>query len=452
MTSYLTTPKKAYTTDVLVCGLGPAGLAAAVAAARMGVSVLAIENCGYAGGNITNANVIGVCGATNMQTGYLITGGITAEMLGRSGYLRDPVDYDKLTPLSEIDILHEQLYVPIGKGETVVAPNAVSMIYDTEAYKVGADRILKEAGVNILFHTLVCDVVTKGEHIENVIIANKDGLSEISPKIVIDCTGDADIAAWSGAPYEIKPEYMQAGTLMFVCGGVIYDDYAVLKKNCIDAFAKAQADGVKCRFYGPGVGRLRKGVINFNMTRVPYNQTDAADWTRAEREARSDVQDCFHILKTYMPEFKNSYILYSGPQIGCRESRRILGEYIFKAGDIINHTCFEDAIGLGGHPIDFHDPKKFGSRADGVYSEVNVYQIPYRCLLPKKVDNLLVAGRCHSVDQMAAASTRVALTASVMGEAAGIGAALAFMENTEPVNIDIAQLIARLRDSGAILE
>ncbi len=248
-------------------------------------ATLAVEKCGYAGGNITNANVIGVCGATNMQTGYLVTGGITAEMLQRSAYLRDPVDMDKLTPLRELDIYHTQLYIPVSEQEQLVHPNAVTMIYDAEDYKVSADRILLEAGVKILYHTL-CDVKTTGGHIDRVIIANKDGVSEIRPKIVVDCTGDADVAAWAGAPFEIKPDFMQAGTMMFVVGNVVYDDYAALKKKIVDTFAKAHADGVKCRFYGPGVGRLHHGVINFNMTRVPYNQTDAADWTRRTRSAR----------------------------------------------------------------------------------------------------------------------------------------------------------------------
>ena len=452
MSEYCTETRKTYAPDVLVCGLGPAGVAAATAAARRGCDVLAVEKCGYAGGNITNANVIGVCGATNMQTGYLVTGGITAEMLQRSAYLRDPVDMDKLTPLRELDIYHTQLYIPVSEQEQLVHPNAVTMIYDAEDYKVSADRILLEAGVKILYHTFVCDVKTTGGHIDRVIIANKDGVSEIRPKIVVDCTGDADVAAWAGAPFEIKPDFMQAGTMMFVVGNVVYDDYAALKKKIVDTFAKAHADGVKCRFYGPGVGRLHHGVINFNRTRVPYNQTDAADWTRAEHEARGDIQDAMHILKTYMPEFRDSYLLYAGPHIGCRESRRLLGEYVLTIQDLYDRKRFADCIGLGAHPVDFHNPTKYGGEDDCELETIYVYQIPYRSLLPKKVDNLLVAGRCHSVDQLAAASTRVALTASVMGEAAGTAAVLALRGNTEPVHVNIDELVSSLAAAGAILD
>ncbi len=245
---------------------------------------------------------------------------------------------------------------------------------------------------------------------------------------------------------------MQAGTMMFVVGNVVYDDYAALKKKIVDTFAKAHADGVKCRFYGPGVGRLHHGVINFNMTRVPYNQTDAADWTRAEHEARGDIQDAMHILKTYMPEFRDSYLLYAGPHIGCRESRRLLGEYVLTIQDLYDRKRFADCIGLGAHPVDFHNPTKYGGEDDCELETIYVYQIPYRSLLPKKVDNLLVAGRCHSVDQLAAASTRVALTASVMGEAAGTAAVLALRGNTEPVHVNTDELVSSLAAAGAILD
>lgn len=445
--------KKEYTPDILVCGLGPAGLSASIAAARLGAKVLAVDKCAYSGGNITNANVIGVCGAVNLLTGRLITGGITAELLQATGYLRDPIDYDKMYPLSGIDIMNEVLNPPVAAEDQSAHPNAVSMIYDTELFKLQADRFLQKAGVQVLYHTFVSDVIAKDGHIEKVIISNKDGVSVVKPKYVIDGTGDADIAAWSGAPFEILPETMQAGTMMFVMGGVEYDDYAKLKVKTQAAFKQADADGVKCRYYGPGVGRLRHGVINFNMTRVPYNQTIAAQWTEAEMGARSDIEDCIKILKSYVPEFKNSYILYSGPHIGARESRRIIGEYVLTGEDIFLRKRFEDTIALGGHSIDYHDPKKFGSKAIGIKAEdlVKPYDIPYRTLVPKNVDNLLVAGRCHSVDQIAASSTRVALTASCLGEAAGVAAFMCLAGKIAPNKVNVGDLRSTLIKNNGIL-
>ncbi len=447
--------KKHYSPDVLVCGLGPAGISAAVAAARSGANVLAVDKCGYAGGNITAANVIGMCGCVNMHTGRLVTGGITAELMQAAGYQRDAVDFDLLHPLSKMDIYNEilQPYIPAAKRMT--AANAVALVYDAEEYKLAADRILKNAGVEVIFHTFVADVEMKGQRIDKVIITNKDGIGVVTPKLVIDCTGDGDIAAWSGAPYEILPDTMQAGTTMFVMGGVEYTDYVDMKVKAIEAFKKAEEDGVKCRYMGPGVGRLHHGVINFNMTRVPYNQTVAKEWTEAEMGARNDIEDCVNILKNYTEEFKNAYLLYSGPHIGARETRRIKAEYVLTLEDISARKKFEDTICLGGNPIDFHNPKLFGqaSRSAEIKESdlLKPYDIPYRTLLPQKVENLIVAGRCHGADQMAASSTRVALTCSAMGEAAGYASYLSLANKCAPNEINTNTLRDMILKNKGIL-
>lgn len=445
--------KKEYTPDVMVCGLGPAGISAAVAAARQGASVLAVDKCAYSGGNITAANVIGVCGAVDYYTGRLITGGITAELLQATGFMRDAQDFDKLIPLTEVDIMNDVLNPPVAAEEQENSPNAVNMIYDAELFKLKADRLLLSSGVQVLYHTFVSDVSVVDGHIEKVIISNKDGICVVKPRCVIDCTGDGDIAAWSGAPYEIFPDSKQAGTTMFSMGNVEYDDFALLQKQTREAFKRATDDGVKCRYFGPTVGRLQHGIINFNTIRVPYNQTVAASWTKAEIEARSDINDCIYILKTYCPAYKNSYLLYSGPHIGARESRRIVGQYVLTAEDVFKRQSFDDTVALGGWAIDFHDPKKYGYKDVGLKSEdmVRPYEIPYRTLVPQKVDNLLVAGRCHSVDQKAAASTRVALTASCLGEAAGVAAATCFKKGIAPADVNVTELRETLIKNNAIL-
>lgn len=240
--------------------------------------------------------------------------------------------------------------------------------------------------------------------------------------------------------------------MMFVVGGVEYDDYAALKKRILDTFAKAHADGVKCRFAGPGVGRLRHGVINFNMTRVPYNQTDAADWTRAEHEARNDIQDAMYILKTFMPEFKNSYLLYSGPQIGCRESRRLLGEYVLTIQDLYDRKRFADCIGIGANPIDFHNPTKYGGAEACEVKKIYVYQIPYRTLLPKKVDNLLVAGRCHSADRWPHPPPASRSLPPSWAKRRARRRRSPCAGNTEPVHVNIDELVSTLSAAGAILD
>lgn len=452
METLTTALKKVYTPDVLVCGLGPAGISAAVAAARGGSQVLGIEKCAFAGGNITNANVIGVCGAADQFTGRLVVGGITRELLKRSAFLRDPVDYDRMTPLCEVDLDKQIVYPFVAKADNLTHPNFVSMIYDAELFKYAADRILVENRVQVLFHSFVCETKTNGNRITEVIIANKDGLSVIRPKTVVDCTGDADVAAWSGVPYDIRPEFMQSGTTMFVCGNVKYDDYSVLKVRCIEAFAQAQKDGIKIKMFGPAVGRLRKGVINFNLTRIPYNQTVAAEYSQAEIDSRGEIQKAFDVLKNYLPEFADSYILYSGPQIGARETRHIHGEYRLMAKDVADGKDFTDGIGMAGCPIDFHDPTKMGAKCGGVLEYVRAYKIPYRTLVPLKISNLLVAGRSHSAEQLAAASTRVAPTCSVMGEAAGTAAAMTVKYGVTASEVNVPELQDRLRAAGGILE
>lgn len=449
METFTTKLKRNYRADVLVCGLGPTGIAAAVAAARSGLNVMAVESAPYAGGNITRANVIGVCGVFNLDNGDVITGGITWEMLRRTALVRDPKHLNKHTPLAQIDVSKTRLYQPMSVEEMKTHPNAISMIIDAELYKHQADQILLEAGVKFLFHTQVCDLVMNGQSISNVIISNKDGLSEVSAKIVIDCTGDADLAAWSGAPYELLTETMQAGTLMFVMGGVEYDDYAKLKVRTIECFAQAEQRGEMRNFHGPSVGRLHKGVVNFNMTRVKYNCVDPEQTTKAEVKSREDVFYYTKILIDNLPEFKNAYLLYSGPHLGPRESRRIEGEYTLTLNDVIVNQRFEDGIALGGWPIDYHNPNVVGGFNN--LKTVGVYDIPYRTLLPKSVENLIVAGRCHSADQMAAASTRVSQTASLMGEAAGRAAVLTVGKKSTPHEIRGAQVREELIKNGAIL-
>jgi hypothetical protein len=438
-----------YTPDVLVCGLGPAGLAAAAAAARMGLSVLAAERCPFAGGNFTNAKVIGVIGAVNPATGSLVTGGITFEMLRKAAYRRED-DYSR-TPLSELfdekkggDL---QVYKPKGPSDHVKQVNSVRLLFDPEIFKLQADRILTESGVKILYHTLVADVVMEGSHIGQVILANKDGLSCVNPKIVIDCTGDADVAAKSGAPYE-KAATVQPGTLMFTVGGLEFEDFQAFYDDCRAAMARAAENGEIGLYTGPSIGWIRPGMMNFNNIRLVYDATSAESVTDAEIKAREEIFRFFGVYKKYVGAFKNAYILDSGPWLGTRESRRIVGEYVLTLDDIVEGKRFDDAIALGGGIVDFHSLDQNGH---STLRYVKPNDIPYRTLVPQKVDNLLVAGRCHSVTQMGAAVTRMGVTAMLMGEAAGRAAAISLKAGCAPRRIDVGQLRAVLLENGAIL-
>ena len=441
--------ERVYEPDVLVCGLGPAGISAAVAAARMGALTMAVERCAFAGGNFTNAKVVGIIGAVNSFTGALVTGGITFEMLKRAAYRRED-DYSR-KPLC--DLFEEnrdsagQVYQPKTTKNHVEQVNSVRLLFDPEIFKRQADMLLTGSVVKLLYHTVIADTVMADGHINKVILANKDGLSCVKPKMVIDCTGDADISAMSGAPFE-KADVVQPGTLMFTVGGLEFDDFQAFYQACREAMAQAADCGEIGIYAGPSVGWMRPGMMNFNNTRVAFDATSAESVTEAEIRAREDVFRFFEVYKKYISAFKNAYVLDSGPYLGTRESRRIIGEYVLTLDDIVDGRRFDDAIALGGGIVDFHRLDKSGHSA---LQFVKPSDIPYRTLLPQKVDNLLVAGRCHSVTQMGAAVTRMGVTAMLMGEAAGRAAVLALNGGRTPSNVDVEQLRTLLLKNGAIL-
>ena len=442
--------ERVYKPDVLVCGLGPAGISAAVAAARMGASTMAVDRCAFVGGNFTNAKVVGIIGAVSTETGTLVTGGITFEMLRRAAYRRE--DNYVRKPLCELFEENPDraavVYKPIAPKNHVGRVGTVRLLFDPEIFKRQADMMLSESGVKLLYHTVIADTVMTDGHIDTVILANKDGLSCVKPKIAIDCTGDADVAAMSGAPFE-KADVVQPGTLMFWVGGLEFDDFQAFYDECRTAMAQAADRGEIDLYAGPSIGWIRKGIINFNNTRLVYDATSAESVTQAEIRAREDVFRFLEVYKKYIGAFKNAYILDSGPYLGTRESRRIIGEYVLTLDDIVEMRRFDDAIALGGGIVDFHRVDKSG-HSDLQYVPPN--DIPYRTLLPQKVDNLLVAGRCHSVTQKGAAVTRMGVTAMLMGEAAGRGAALALNSGCAPRDVNVEQLRTSLLENGAILD
>ena len=289
------------------------------------------------------------------------------------------------------------------------------------------DRLLREQKerITVLFNSFVCGVQSIGGRIRSVQIANKDGLVNVEANTVIDCTGDADVAAWAGAPFEQNAE-VQPLTLHFRIGNV--KRVGNLSQNCRAALAKAQAAGELPFYYGPGVMFLyHESEVYIHGIRVPANPTYAADLSRAEMQGRADAWAMFQAWRREVPGFEQSYFIEAYPWIGVRESRRIIGQHVLSEDDLMQSRRFDDAIATGCWYLDLHPNKTVvGSANDFDPKKVqpNPYDIPYRSLLPQKVENLLVAGRCHSATRGAHASTRVTVTAMAMGEAAGTAAAL----------------------------
>jgi FAD dependent oxidoreductase len=318
-------------------------------------------------------------------------------------------------------------------------------IPNTFEFKVLLDRLFVEQkdNLSVLYNSFVCDVKTSGDRIESVTLANKDGLVTVKPKVVIDCSGDADVAAWAGVPFEQNKE-VQPLTLHFRIGNVENvtgtDGFAAtIAKDCKAALGKAQERGELPHFYGPGVMFLfGKNDLYIHGIRVPADPTNAADLSRAEMQGRADALAMFRAWKNDVPAFKNAYFIEAYPWIGVRESRRIIGQYVLN-DDLMKSRRFDDAIATGCWYLDLHPNKTTLGSAndfDPKKHQPEPYDIPYRSLVPQKLSNLLVAGRCHSATRGAHASTRVTVTAMAMGEAAGVAASLALSEKTDVATLD----------------
>jgi hypothetical protein len=259
--------------------------------------------------------------------------------------------------------------------------------------------------------------------------------------------GVADLAHFAGAPTVSSPE-LQPMSLHFRIGHV--KGRKGLREDCQAALERAHARGELPMFYGPGVMFMfASDEVYIHGIRVPGNATDPADFTRAEMQGRSDAWAMFEAWKKEVPGFEDSYFMSSGPFLGVRETRRIVGQHVLNEQEIMATTSFDDAIATGCWYLDLH-PNKITTGGANAFpkQQPKPYDIPYRSLLPKGVSNLIVAGRCHSATQLAASSTRVTVTAMAMGEAAGIAAAQAVKESKSPQELDGAVLAQRLAKAG----
>lgn len=432
--------------DIIVAGGGPAGVAAAIAAARNKCKVLLVEKEGYLGGMATGASIPAFCPFTDGEK--VIIGGIGIEILKQL----KKISYDSPFYDEKPDRIRGIDWVPI----------------DAEALKLVLDEMVIKSGCNLLLHTVVIETECVNNRVSSITIVNKGGIKKITGDIFIDCTGDADLLAMSGGEYEYGDEngMVQAGTLCFRIANFDTDRFMVYAKkegetgNLKVASAKAKADG-KFPVKGDkvaGFSLIAKGVAAVNFGHVyNINPLCGKDLTRAEIEARERIPELLNFLRNYVPGAENAVVAISGPNIGIRESRRIVGEYRLSESDYMNRADFEDAVAYYSYPIDMH-----ASKADEVNTKENRYQtskykngesygIPYRSLLPKGVENMLVAGRSISCDRSMMASVRVMPACFATGQAAGSAAALSILKQQDLRRINIADLKKLLREQGAYL-
>ena len=410
-------------TDVLVCGGGCAGLAAALSAARNGAKTVLIERAGFAGGIITAVGLPFFDGIADIKDNRIVVRGIGLELLAKSG-------------VCEANATHVKVHNPT--------------IRNVEAFKILADKLLtaERDNLRVLYHSSACGVEMDGQRITAVLVANKAGITRVRAKQVIDCTGDADVAAWAGAPTD-KGAELQPLTLHFRIGNV--KKAPDMSKNCRTALEKAHAQGELPMYYGPGVMFMfAQDEIYVHGVRVPADASDPVELTRAEMQGRADAWAMYEAWKRDVPGFEDSYFITSGPFIGVRETRRIVGQHVLAEDEIMATKAFDDAIATGCWYLDMHPNKITTGGANAVPKQQPApYDIPYRSLLPKNVENLLVAGRCHSTTRLAQSSTRVTVTAMALGEAAAVAAALAVQGGTSPLKLDGREVRKKLRKQNA---
>lgn len=410
-----TSTRKTIRPDVLVCGGGCAGIAAALASARNGATTLLIERAGFSGGIITAVGLPYFDGLIDKTSGRFVVKGIALELLQRLGVAKENANHIDDLPPELVTRYWGSLWIP-----------------NVEHFKLLTDELILQHGDNlsVLYHSTACDVEVKEGRISAVTIANKDGLTRVEARQFVDCTGDGDIAYWAGCP-TVQSKPLMPLTMHFRIGNVVPvpETKAAAKKVLIEA----HDEGRLPNFYGPGlIFAFAKDECYVHATRVPADATSATDLTRAEIQGRKDAWTIFNEWKAKVPGFENSYYIMSGPFIGVRDTRRIVGLNVLTLEDLQKTVRHDDAVATGCWFLDIHPPEvTLDNPFTGSGFQPKPYDISYRTLVPQKVSNLLVAGRCHSASSEASASSRVTATAMALGEAAGTAAAVAIKDKTE---------------------
>lgn len=415
--------------DVIVCGGGPSGIIAAVAAARNGAKTLLIERYGFVGGMASSALVTPI--SIFKKKKKLIIDGIPFELMKR------------VNALNGADISLDSGNVPV----------------DDEVFKLAAQQLLLESGVTLLYHTYFSDCLMSNGKVSHVIVQNKAGRVAYECKAAIDCTGDADLVRAAGFK-TVKETRLQPASLWFQLGGVDTDALKDLFADAVDEKMPISAEirgrlselnqkGEMPIFGGPWISRhFRDGIVTINLLRESADASSPEQFTKAECTLRENLFKVIRIMRENFPAFKNCWLLKSGTQAGVRETYRITGMYEMKADDILNPKPFKDTIAKGTHVIDIHKPDSIEQDCISLKQE---YNIPYGILVPVNSENLITAGRCVCSDNSAFGSLRVMATCMAMGQAAGTAAAIYLQKACSMSAMDTDLLVKRLLQQGAIV-
>lgn len=444
--------------NVVIVGGGTSGTMAAIAAGRGGASVLLIEKNGFLGGVMTGA------GVGPMMTFHA---GDTQVIQGIMGEM--------------VDKLVEKGYSPGHIDDSTGFTYSVTP-FDAEGMKIVEETMVLESGCDILYHSMLAEVQVVDRAIRGITICNKHGLVKVSGDVFIDATGDADLSAWAGVPFSKGREAdgaMQPVTLMLKMNHV---DIAAIKdyvEEHPEEFPRLNGDteqvvkanrlsiaGFHKHFLaGKNSGELTTdredilffetntpGEVIFNTTRVlGCDGTDPLSLTQAEIGGRRQAMEIADFALKHLPGFGHAKVVQTGPSIGVRGSRQIIGHYTLTAQDLMMGKTFDDCIAVGGYPIDIHSPDGEGTQVQTM-PWGHQYQIPYRCLTNHVVDNLITVGRCISADFEAQAAVRVSPIIGAVGEAGGTAAAMMIKEKlSQASDLKASELRKKLRSNGGYL-
>lgn len=442
--------------DVLVVGGGPAGLGAALGAAQAGARVILAERYGFLGGNATAALVMPLM-SFHTQRPDLARADATTLL---------PSDHGPGHPVIA-GVLRQLLERLVRAGGAIAPSMATGFVvpFDPEVFKLVALELLDAAGVHLLLHAFATEVLD-GPNVGGAAFASKSGTVAVRARVVVDCTGDGDLAASAGAPFEVgrdRDGLCQPMTLMF--------RMVEFQPAAFRAYVREHPDdwrGVHGLWQlvrqATEAGELdlpREDILLFgtphehelsiNSTRVTrVLGCDVWDLTVAEMESRRQLRQLAAFFRKYVPGFERAYVAQSGVQVGVRETRRIIGEYRLTADDLLGARKFDDVIARGTYPVDIHNPEGRGTTLVRIPPGES-YDIPLRALVPQVAENLLVAGRCISGTHEALSSYRVMPIAMATGHAAGVCAALAAAARTPPRSVPARDVQAELRRQGAII-
>ena len=416
--------------DVVVCGGGPAGFIAAIAAARSGARTALVEQYGFLGGMATAGIVAPLSVFT--YNGEKVIGGIPWEFIER---LQD-------------------------MGGGLIEKPLGNVAFEPELYKLCCQRMVLEAGVSLYMHSYLCGCSCHDGHVDAIFIDNKNGTEALEAKVFIDCTGDADLAWHAGVPMqpdEGRP--LQPMSTYFVLSGVdtstprmqqaMHHNRQGVNCHCgeiRDELLTHREEWGLSEFGGPWFcTTLQPGVVTVNMTRTAGNATDTRDFTRAECELREQVFRMAAVLRDHFPEFRDSYVSAVAVQAGVRETRRILGAHTITGEEYVSAFRYPDSVSRGAHPIDIH--VAHGASQNVTFLKTPAF-VPYRALYAPGFGNLLVAGRCISADKTAFASLRVQASCMGTGQAAGVAAALAAASGVPVFHKDLIGKLLQLSSGG----